>query len=94
MRGGGPGGMFDRHRGPDDDAPWPAEPGMGRGRGRGFERSLSSGGGPGGPGRHLRGGDGAPASTAAAPALDSVVSWLRTPRANKLAEILRGERRP
>ena len=60
MRGGGPGGMFDRHRGPDDDAPWPAEPGMGRGRGRGFERSLSSGGGPGGPGRHLSGGDGAP----------------------------------
>ena len=68
MRGGigigGPigGNLFDRHRGPEDDGPWPADPGMGRGRGRGgFERSLSSGGpivpvgpgglgGPGGPG--------------------------------------------
>ena len=58
MRGGGGGGMFDRHRGPDDEAPWPADPGMGRGRGRGFERSLSSG--AGGPGGVISGGPGGP----------------------------------
>ena len=81
--------MFDRHRGPDDDAPWPADPGMGRGRGRGFERSLSGSGGgferslsgggaAGGPGGAISGGGGGPGGPP--PGEDALLNGSVSPR--------------